>query len=66
VVVENFVDFLRYHIEPYHRPDLPVSFVGSLAWHYQDELREAAERLNFHLGPILKTPLAGLVRYHKP
>ena len=66
VVVENFVDFLRYHIQPYNRPDLPVSFVGSVAWHYQDELREAADRLNFHLGSILKTPLAGLVRYHKP
>ena len=65
VVIDNFVDFLRYHIQPYNRPDLPVSFVGSVAWHYQDELREAAERLNFQLGTVLKTPLAGLVRYHK-
>jgi N-acetylglucosamine kinase-like BadF-type ATPase len=65
VVIDNFVDFLRYHIQPYNRPDLPVSFVGSVAWHYQDELREAAERLDFQLGTILKTPLAGLVRYHK-
>ena len=65
VVIDNFADFLRYHVQPYRRPDLPVSFVGSVAWHYQDELREAAERLNFHIGSILKTPLAGLVRYHK-
>ena len=65
VVIDNFVDFLRYHIQPYNRADLPVSFVGSVAWHYQDELREAAERLNFRLGTVLKTPLAGLVRYHK-
>ena len=66
VVIDNFSDFLRCHVQPYRRPDLPVSFVGSVAWHYQDELREAAERLNFHLGSIFKTPLAGLVRYHKP
>ena len=65
VVIDNFVDFLRYHIQPYNRPDLPVSFVGSVAWHYKDELREAAQRLNFQLGTVLKTPLAGLVRYHK-
>ena len=78
VVVDNFVDFLRYHIKPYNRPDLPVSFVGSVAWHYQDELREAADIVNFRLGlreaadivnfrlgTVLKTPLAGLVRYHK-
>ena len=44
--------------------DLPVSFVGSVAWHYQDELKEAAEHLNFHIGTILKTPMAGLIRYH--
>ena len=65
VVIDNFIDFLRYHIQPYNRPDLPVSFVGSVAWHYKDELREAAQRLNFQLGTVLKTPLAGLVRYHK-
>ena len=65
VVVQNLVDFLRYHISPYNRQDLLVSFVGSIAWHYQDELREAAERLGFRLGTVLKTPLAGLIRYHQ-
>lgn len=65
VVVQNLVDFLRYHISPYNRQDLPVSFVGSIAWHYQDELRESAERLGFKLGTVLKTPLAGLIRYHQ-
>jgi N-acetylglucosamine kinase-like BadF-type ATPase len=65
VVVQNFIDFLRYHISPYCRQDLPVSFVGSVAWYYQDELREAAERLGYKLGTVLKTPLAGLIRYHQ-
>lgn len=65
VVVQNFIDFLRYHISPYCRQDLPVSFVGSVAWYYQDELHEAAERLGYKLGTVLKTPLAGLIRYHQ-
>ena len=65
VVVQNFVDFLRYHISPYCRQDLPVSFVGSVAWYYKDELHEAAERLGYKLGTVLKTPLAGLIRYHQ-
>ena len=65
VVVQNFIDFLRYHISPYCRQDLPVSFVGSVAWYYQDELNEAAERLGYKLGTVLKTPLAGLIRYHQ-
>ena len=64
VVVRNFEDFLRLHIKSYHRGDLPVSFVGSVAWHYQDELKEAAENLHFRIGTVLKTPMAGLIRYH--
>ena len=64
VVVRNFEDFLRLHIKSYHRGDLPVSFVGSVAWHYQDELKEAAEHLHFRIGTILKTPMAGLIHYH--
>ena len=64
VVVHNFEDFLRLHIKSYNRSDLPVSFVGSVAWHYQDELKEAAEHLHFRIGTVLKTPMAGLIHYH--
>ena len=65
VVVQNFEDFLKHHAQSYKRPDLPVSFVGSVAWHYKEELQEAADHLNCRLGTILKTPLAGLINYHK-
>lgn len=65
VVVQNFVDFLQVHIRPYGRFDLPISFVGSIAFHYQNELGEAIRQLGFQPGVILKTPLAGLVRYHQ-
>lgn len=65
VVVQNFTDFLRVHIAPYGRQDLPVSFVGSVAFHYQDQLREAVAAIGRHTGTIIKTPLAGLIRYHQ-
>lgn len=65
VLVNNFVDFLNYHIAPYNRRDLPVSFIGSIAWHYQEELQEAAQRAGFTIGTILKSPIEGLLRYHK-
>ncbi len=65
VVVNNFIDFFNVHILPYQRPELPVSFVGSVAWHYQDELREAAAAAHFQIGTVLKTPLADLVKYHQ-
>jgi len=65
VLVNNFVDFLNYHIAPYNRRDLPVSFIGSIAWHYQEELQVAAQLTGFTIGTILKSPIEGLLRYHK-
>ena len=64
LVYDNFADFLSVHIYPYNRPDLPVSFVGSVAWYYQPQLRAAASRLHIQVGTILRSPLEGLIRYH--
>ena len=64
LVKDNFVDFLIYHVVPYNRKDLPVSFVGSVAWYYQDQLRDAVSELKYQVGIILRSPLDGLVNYH--
>ena len=64
LVEECFTDFLTYHVEPYEHKNLPVSFVGSVAWHYQDLLRDAAEDMYYKVGNILQSPLGGLVGYH--
>ena len=65
LVTDCFVDFFQIHINPYHRRDLPVSFVGSIAWYYQEELREVADALDFVIGTILRTPIEGLVSYYR-
>ena len=64
MVIDNFRDFFRYNIRPYNHPELPVSFVGSIAWHFRDQLAEAADAEGFTLGTILKSPIEGLLRYH--
>ena len=64
LVVDNFCAFLTCHIAPYGRRELPVSCVGSIAWYFQDELREAARIEGFKLGTILQSPIQGLVKYH--
>ena len=64
MVIDNFRDFFRYNIRPYDHPELPVSFVGSIAWHFRDQLAEAAEAEGFRLGTILKSPIEGLLRFH--
>jgi len=64
VVIGNFRDFFLRNIQPYSRRDLPVSFVGSIAWYYQDQLREAAAAEDFEVGTIVRAPLESLVAYH--
>ena len=65
LVIDTFVDFFRFNIAPYQRPDLPVSFVGSIAYFFESELREAAESQGFTLGTILRSPIEGLINFHK-
>lgn len=58
VVTESFRLFFEHNILPYHRPDLSVSFVGSVAYYYEKQLRSVAAKLNITIGKILKSPLA--------
>lgn len=64
LVVDNFRDFFRYNIRPYGLSNMKVSFVGSIAWHFREQLEEAAAAEGFFLGSILKSPIEGLLRYH--
>ena len=64
LVVDNFRSFFRNNVLPYQRPDLPVGVVGSMAFHYQAQLEEAARAEGFTLGRILQSPMEGLVAYH--
>lgn len=67
LVIENFRQFFRNNVEPYKIHQLllpPVSFVGSMASCYSDELREAARIEGYTIGQIMKTPMEGLIAYH--
>ena len=62
MTIDCLGEFFTFNIVPYGRPDLPVGFVGSIAFFFQSELREAAERQGFTLGTVLRSPIEGLVR----
>jgi N-acetylglucosamine kinase-like BadF-type ATPase len=64
MVVQNFRQFFRCNIVPYQHPELPVHFVGSMAYHYEEQLVRAAEIEGFNLGHIVKSPMEGLIAYH--
>ena len=64
LVKDNFRDFFRKNIAKYQRPDLSIGAIGSIAYHYQDLLREVAEEEGYSLGKVAKSPMEGLVAFH--
>lgn len=57
LVEDNLKSFFIRNILPYNRVDLKVSFVGSIAYYYEKQLRSEAAKLNITIGTILKSPL---------
>lgn len=64
LVVENFREFFRHTIRRYERPDLRLHAVGSIATHFEPQLRKAAEMEEMAVGTILQRPIEKLAAYH--
>ena len=64
IVTENFRQFLLKNVKRYHRDDLQVSFIGSIAWHFKSQLLQSALEENVYVGSVEKSPMDGLLRYH--
>jgi len=66
LVYNSFVDFLSRHVCKYKgHLGIPISFIGSVAFHFSDILKIALERKNMTLGKIVRKPINELVRYHQ-
>lgn len=66
LVMDEFRRFFRRNIEPYRHPELPVHFVGSIAYFLRTELQAVAAEAGFRVGRILRSPIEGLRDYHAP
>jgi glucosamine kinase len=66
IIEDGFNDFFFQHLTRYKEAQqYSVGFVGSVAFGFKDVLKQLCERYEFKLGTILKTPMDGLVKYHK-
>lgn len=62
---EGFQAFIDVHVKCYDNyREVPVHFVGSVAYHFQDVLRHVCERESIQVGQIIKRPIDGLAQYH--
>jgi len=62
---DSFLAFFTAQVKHYEGyKNLPVSFVGSIAYHYDKILEEAASEDGIRIGTIIKAPLDGLLKFH--
>lgn len=65
LVLDAFRAFFRRNVCQYpHYDRLPVNFVGSVAFYFQDVLRDAAEQCSCTVGTVIKSPMEGLIKFH--
>ena len=64
LIIQCFQEFFTRNVISYHKPWMPVHFIGSLANSFADELKETAELLGMTIGKIETSPMKGLVDYH--
>jgi len=64
-LLDGFHAFLSVHVECYSNfKDVPVHFIGSIAYHFKDELVEACNQRGIRVGNMIKKPIDGLADYH--
>lgn len=65
LVKESFNDFFVNHIAFYQKfKAYPLGAVGSIAYFFQDVLKEVAEEHGFNLTKVVQSPMKELVNYH--
>lgn len=70
-LVENIIEdglrtFFDTHLLRYaHIRKIPVHFVGSIAFYFQDKIYELCNVYGFQLGKILKNPIDALSKFHQ-
>lgn len=66
LVLNGFKAFLKRNVMQYDKYDqVPVHFVGSVAYYFKDILQEAMKEMGVLMGNISQSPMNGLVLYHK-
>ena len=60
--MEDFVENYIMQFENYK--EVPVHFVGSIAFYLVDELTEVLNKYDIKIGNVLRRPIDGLIAYH--
>ena len=66
IIEDSINDFFFNHVYKYRESwSLPINFVGSVAYGFKDVLAEMCREYEIKLGNVIKSPMDGLIKYHK-
>ena len=60
--LEEFIKIYIWRFSNYKSVD--VHFVGSVAFHFEEQLRKVCANHGVHVGKIIAAPIWGLIQYH--
>lgn len=65
MIVNSFTLFFNRNIKQFDSwEDMEVGFVGSIAYYFEKELKEAAQKCEITVSEIYQNPIEGLIEYH--
>ena len=64
LLVSCFTDFFRRNVMQYPYKQHAIHFTGSIAWYFQEEVKEAAKNWDIQPGLFIKSPIERLKEFH--
>ena len=65
IIFKGMKSFIKNYIRQYDNcKEVPVHFVGSIAFYLKDELQIMFDKYEMKLGNVLRRPIDGLIAYH--
>ena len=65
IIFAGMKSFVENYVQQYDNyKDVPVNFVGSIAYYLKDELKTVFDSYGIQLGNVLRRPVDGLIAYH--
>lgn len=66
IVFDSFAEFLDRHVRKYRgHLQIPVNFIGSIAFHFKDILLAAMHERDLHAGRFIHKPIESLASFHR-
>lgn len=65
IIKSAMQDFVDFYIKQYENcKEVPIHFIGSIAFYLKDELEVILAQNNLQIGNVLRRPIDGLIQYH--